>query len=1646
MKIPAPAVRAIALALTFAFAPAFVEAQDPTNLRRGRGAPTAYASDQHDAVNLFNGNYSFVIPIGDAYPVSEALSYALTVQYNSNVWDFDWGPEDSVNALPELYGNAGLGWNLGLARMKQVGTSASNCTNWVLIEADGSRRQIFDRLHAGDTVTTACYTRDSSYLRIKKVGSTWEVESPSGLVRVFDASGEPKAIRDRFSNTVSVDTHPGETPTHWDLTDSSSPSRVISVQFETVQGLPERVKYVDLPKFGGGTRARWNFTYAPTTISRHWKHSSDDVKGGLPIDVQVQLLTSVAPPAGGSYDMTYYQTNESAPPYMSPSGALKSLKLPTKGKYEYKYRTFSFGTPPSSAPWTAQADALGLKSVIGANGTPLGDWAYWQGPRPDGTVPANPARERRTWVKTPEHGDVSVSYFTTEDGSWKNGLPFTDQVAGGGGRYLSRRMYEGDPSGAGAALVRTEWVRYNADYHAGYATGRENQRFESSRLVYNDDPGFYADTTLSGFDGLGHYRTTATGGNFDSGNATTTNVNFNATNQTYSWDANVGGSPPSYAKFPIGDAWVLDRFDFQQVSDSTGAFRTDYSFNATTGFLNSIRRRKVAASPGNADTLAFFCLDSASRFVDRETYYGGDNQSLSGVAPDCGEVGPNGATGPSGWAYRIDHGYSFGQRAWSQHRETNGTFAPHRDYHVDIDSSTGMVKSNYDVSGYKTNYEFDAIGRLLKVEPMGNGSSEKGAVTSYSWATGGGVVGLEATISTACPSGVSDCVAGGSFGQTVLSWDGFGRLTREKFQQPDGTSARRDTFWNALGWMTQTSVLGANSGSNRNWVFYDFDAFGRPRKIDLPDKADYLGGSHIVTLGYTGDREATRAMSIAIDVNGTEASFTTTQTFDRRGRLIKVVQPLSSGNLKTSYGYDAIGNLVSVEQGPQSGAPIQTRTRTIDGRGFLTQETHPEKGGAVVASSIDARGHALILSDSGSTGRLSYVYDKSERIKEVWEGSAPSRVLKEWTYGTSGAGLGKMSTAKRYNYFPAINNTAIVTETYTYGGVYRLPTARSTQLYVSNANQERYDQTFSWNRDGTLDRQTYPGCFQGGCGAGGVAGRLVDYNYKEGFLVEIPSFTTALAAGPPDPIEYHKNGMMTTLRHANSVTETIAVDPSGLPRRTNLTLTSPVLNASIGTYAYDGEGNLKTQGLNDFAYDGGSRLVKAFMGIGAHNKTQDFTMDLVGNVTQIKTNGSGPAIPTDSASNRLNGGGVFYDLRGNLVDWNGQHYEYDRLNKMTRSCATWNSIAASCSSQDWLHVYTADDERMWQYRMDAAGSLFTLRGLDRKVLRTYDSSQGANAFTDSIWANGRLFATITSGGMVAHWHTDELGTPIAQTNSSQGIQTTYAYFPYGEEINQSLVDPARFRFTGHERDLGTQPGTADDRDYMHQRATLPQLGRFLSVDPIGGNPFNPQSWNRFTYALNNPMKYIDPLGLLADVITVTGTLPPEVGPTNGENEHNPPTTADGDGSGGDADGTADTKDESDSPCAVPPGVSADDNARAVRAALAASVLLAGPVTGPIGVWGTLTAMVAPTSVWDFKYQYGNVEYQNFGNHHFGRVFDAAFVPEAIALRGAGLAQYISDSFSPVRHGQGVPWGASPHGDDARDQVRIKQAYAGEPCH
>lgn len=48
--------------------------------------------------------------------------------------------------------------------------------------------------------------------------------------------------------------------------------------------------------------------------------------------------------------------------------------------------------------------------------------------------------------------------------------------------------------------------------------------------------------------------------------------------------------------------------------------------------------------------------------------------------------------------------------------------------------------------------------------------------------------------------------------------------------------------------------------------------------------------------------------------------------------------------------------------------------------------------------------------------------------------------------------------------------------------------------------------------------------------------------------------------------------------------------------------------------------------------------------------------------------------------------------------------------------------------------------------------------------------------------------------------------------------------------------------------------------FMHARYYSPNLGRFLSVDPVGGSVGSSQSWNRYSYVMNSPLNLVDPDG------------------------------------------------------------------------------------------------------------------------------------------------------------------------------------------
>jgi RHS repeat-associated protein len=97
------------------------------------------------------------------------------------------------------------------------------------------------------------------------------------------------------------------------------------------------------------------------------------------------------------------------------------------------------------------------------------------------------------------------------------------------------------------------------------------------------------------------------------------------------------------------------------------------------------------------------------------------------------------------------------------------------------------------------------------------------------------------------------------------------------------------------------------------------------------------------------------------------------------------------------------------------------------------------------------------------------------------------------------------------------------------------------------------------------------------------------------------------------------------------------------------------------------------------------------------------------------------------------------------------------------------------------------------------------------------------------------------------------------------LSTVRDYYPFGLDA-LAATDPERMRFAGHERETRATLSQTDDLDYMLARYYSPVVGRFLSVDPSRSfTIFGPQSFNLYTYVGNNPVGYVDPLGLRPEV-------------------------------------------------------------------------------------------------------------------------------------------------------------------------------------
>jgi RHS repeat-associated protein len=126
---------------------------------------------------------------------------------------------------------------------------------------------------------------------------------------------------------------------------------------------------------------------------------------------------------------------------------------------------------------------------------------------------------------------------------------------------------------------------------------------------------------------------------------------------------------------------------------------------------------------------------------------------------------------------------------------------------------------------------------------------------------------------------------------------------------------------------------------------------------------------------------------------------------------------------------------------------------------------------------------------------------------------------------------------------------------------------------------------------------------------------------------------------------------------------------------------------------------------------------------------------------------------------------------------------------------------------------------------------------------------------------------------VQYYHLDAIGNVRAVTNQSGTIVERHDYLPFGEECttgacgsNPGIALGQPKHFTGKERD--TETGL----DYFGARYYRGSLARFTTVDPAMSATLglhDPQKWNRYAYARNNPFRYIDPDGRLTVIINGT---------------------------------------------------------------------------------------------------------------------------------------------------------------------------------
>jgi RHS repeat-associated protein len=802
----------------------------------------------------------------------------------------------------------------------------------------------------------------------------------------------------------------------------------------------------------------------------------------------------------------------------------------------------------------------------------------------------------------------------------------------------------------------------------------------------------------------------------------------------------------------------------------------------------------------------------------------------------------------------------------------------------------GQILSATDPNGVQTVNTYDVFGQPTRTDYLGNtgqayASAERRAWTSCRNASGepghcASSLAGEDTNETYAAYRVTSVREGHP---TQVDWfDSLGRPIKHAERGFSGTFIASLTDYDAGGRVEQQSTPYFLNTTTPFFIGWTYDALDRPtQKIEPGDELDKTNGDVVTDYAYTGRSTTITVRAASIPLPGPDGCPTNTSLCMRQthstnvlGQLMRTSWQLDSKLQTTNYWTDPQGQLAAVQS--PGGGLITARYNAL---GHRIASTDVDRGAWTFG--VDAFGELLNQTDARGVVTTVTKRDALGRATErtaVPPASLPAGLMNEtvvdrWSYDPAN-GLGRLGQQLRLrgtNRTTPGSNPEVWRESYGYEALTARPSTTNTTISegtpVALASSQIYDTA------GRLDTYTYPN-------PGGSALK-VRYGYtNSGQLEQLSnaatsaSYWTATAANQWGHV---------TQESWNSLSGSHR-DYASTGRRYQLSWNG-VGGSDQVIYGYDSFGNLTSQqrslsgGGNPterYRYDRLQRLIEAarpgsivsygYTPSGNLDFKSDFSVSTAG-AYQYGAGNCGPHAVSSVALTTGAGTATYgCDANGNLISGSTISASYDAENRpRTMTKTLFLPGTPPCHRNDT--VFCNGFERVppsaqlgstsWTYATDGSRS-------------TETGSQGPRYFGPAgfEWHNGTAIHELGpvvvrrtgNSDAVAAILKDGLGSTLA-TVSSVATRRSYDAFgaarnaDYSPRLNGTLnLGYTIHGFTGHTH--------ADDVALIHMggRVYDPNLGRFLSADPIVQDLANSQSINPYSYVLNNPFSGTDPSG------------------------------------------------------------------------------------------------------------------------------------------------------------------------------------------